>query len=179
MEVLYHGGNLLWIVSSFRGSGKFSQNFPISIIIARKGTKRYREKKRFYFTRKSKRYAIGYAIYTQLMLISSALQENAALLQLFGGGNRRPGEKFRPGQGRPTARKRQFRELRDHRRPGAAVRETVRLQGELLRLQSRHASQPGIVRSSFRITTKEMSKLRIHFPVPISSECFSLNWWLN
>lgn len=31
MEVLYHGGNLLWIVSSFRGSGKFSQNFPIFV----------------------------------------------------------------------------------------------------------------------------------------------------
>lgn len=72
-------------------------------------------------------------------------QENAALLQLLGGRNWRPREKFRPGQSRPTARQRQFRELRDHRRSGAVIREAVRLQGELLRLQPRHASEPGIV----------------------------------
>lgn len=80
------------------------------------------------------------------------MQENAALLQLLGGGNWRPREKFRPGQGRPTARQRQFRQLRDHRRSRAVIREAVRLQGELLRLQPRHASQPGIVQLIIRIT---------------------------
>lgn len=65
--------------------------------------------------------------------VLSCLQEDATLLQLLGSGDRWSDRKFGTGQSRPETGERQFRKLRNHRRPWALVLETLRIQSELLR----------------------------------------------
>lgn len=74
---------------------------------------------------------------------TNTIQEEPEVLQLLGSGLGRPHRQLDPGQGGQPPGQRQLRQLRDHRRPRAPLRPALRLEGQLLRRQSRDPLEPG------------------------------------